>query len=130
MIYQHRIACLNRHARAVIQAFLLRVGSQPAAEIADLQGLLFGGMALQQCGGSLGLFGGRMAGVEPADADIEFVPKSAPGRRDADAVLRATVRTDGSPCLADGKLIAALAAGNAGYIGFHSIAACKSGEGR
>lgn len=128
MIYQHRIACLNRHARAVIQAFLLRVGSKPAAEIADLQGLLFGGMALQQCGGGLGLLGSRMAGIEPADADIEFVPKSAPGRRDADAVLRAAVRTDGSPCLADSKLIAALAAGNAGYIGFRSIAACKGGE--
>ena len=53
------------------------------------------------------MFGGRMAGVEPADADIEFVPKSAPGWSDVDAVLRAAVRTDGSPCLADGKPIAA-----------------------
>ena len=58
MIHHHRIACLNRYARAVIQAFLLRVGSKPAAEIADLQGLLFGGMALQQCGGGLG-WGGK-----------------------------------------------------------------------
>ena len=76
------------------------------------------------------MLGSRMVGVEPADADIEFVPKSAPGRRDADAVLRATVRTDGSPCLADDKPIAASAAGNAGYISFRSIAACKDGEGK
>ena len=75
------------------------------------------------------MFGGRMAGVEPADAGIEFVLKSAPGRRDTDVVLRAAVRTDGTSCLADGKPIAAPAAGNTDYIGFHSIAACKGGKG-